>query len=223
MFQRKPLPLSFVAPFQKLSLAPFGTLVVVLFLAVANAAVAAEMQPKMEDPLNEQQVQEFFERVRTLVLPQQEQWARELIRRHPDTPVAKQAQMLLDEYTRYNKATDEEQQRKQAHTKAIREFWDARRPAARKATVGPLEIINETDRPVLYQVKGPSMEWAGPHRLRAGQTHRFHYPVRYRRYSRKDLNEFSLSVGTRYAFRQSDEDGVVRLYRAGPQSNSSSR
>ena len=185
-----------------------------VLLAWGIVGVAAMSFGAEQHPLDQEQTNETLERIRTLILPQQKQWARNLIRQQPDTPLAKLAQQLLDEYKMYDAAREAEQRKADARTKQVREFWKARYRPAPKSETKPLRITNQSDEPVLFQVKGPSMAWSNPQRLRSGETQKFHYPVIYRRFTKAGTSTYSLSVGTLYVFKRSQKQGVPKLFRS---------
>lgn len=203
-----------------------NTVAFVTLFAVAvccGSQVITAADEKSEEPA---EAQEMIERIRRVVLPQQKIIARELIRKYPNSELAKLAQNLLDEYKLYDELAAAEQQKDETRLQNIRDywdeawskrrqhFWDAQRSTVRLAKPNPLAITNLTDEPVLYQVKGPAMDWSGPYRLRANESHRFNYPVIFRRATKQGLSKYSLSVGKRYIFRRPAKGGSTRLFQA---------
>ena len=189
----------------------------VLFALAACSAprvIAADDEqtetPKQTD--TPEDVQQVIDKIRQVILPQQKQLARELIRKYPNSDLARLAQKLLDEYKLYDELTAAQRQRDDARTKRIRGYWDARRPVLCVAEPNPVQITNLTDQPVLYQVKGPSMGWAGPLRLRAGESHQYNYSVAFRRVTEGGQEHYSLAVGNHYVFRRPANGGPSRLF-----------
>ena len=173
------------------------------------AEAGAKVQAQQSD---EDEFQKEIERVRTLVLPLQKRWAREFIKKNPDSPDAKIAQELLDEYKFYDTQAELERQKEKNRTQKVKQYWDNRRLPRRMPDANPIRITNLTDVPVLYQIKGPSMNWSGPYRLREGQTHQFEYPMLYQRITQEGLSVYSLSLGSRYVFRRPTSGGLPRLF-----------
>ena len=184
------------------------------FLAVpAGLSAYAAEAPRVETRAADETADEkTLEKINTLVLPQQKQWAVELIEKDPDSEEAKLARRLLAEYKRYDELQAEQQREREAATRAIREYWEARQCTVLQPTQRPLTITNLTEEPVLYQIRGPGMAWAGPHRLRGGDSHKFHYPVVYRRVTQTGIVQYSLSVGSRCVFRVPKAADATRLF-----------
>jgi len=208
-----------------------GTAAFVALFAVAvccSAQVATAADKKSEDPA---EAREMIEHIRRVVLPQQKKIARELIRKYPNSELAKLAQELLDEYKLYDELAAAEQQKDESRLQKIRDYWDearnkkrreygdAQRPATRPTKPHLLQITNLTDEPVLYQVKGPAMDWSGPFRLRADESHRFHSSVIFRRVTKMGLSQYSLSAGQHYVFRRLPQESSPRLFQAARSSN----
>ena len=178
--------------------------------SLCSAAEAdAKIQARQSD---EDEFQKEIERVRTLVLPLQKRWAREFIKKNPDSPNAKIAQELLDEYNFYDTQAELERQKEKNRTQIVKQCWDNRRLPPGMPDANPIRITNLTDVPVLYQIKGPSSNWSGPYRLRERQTHQFKYPMLYRRITQEGLSVYSLSLGGRYVFRRPTSGGLPRLF-----------
>ncbi|NOX55519.1 MAG: hypothetical protein GXP27_14000, partial [Planctomycetes bacterium] len=75
-------------------------------------------------------------------------------------------------------------------------------------------IINSTDVPVTYEVKGPYGSWGGPYVLNPGKTHRFQvaYPLTYRRITETASELYTLPVGSTSEFRTPEEGGSPALF-----------
>ena len=180
-----------------------------------SLCTAAQADDKIQaQPTGEDEFQKKIEEVRTLVLALQKRWAREFIKMNPDSPDAKIAQELLDEYQLYGTQAELERQKENSRTQMVKQYWGNRRLPFRVADANPIRITNLTDVPVLYQIKGPSMDWSGPYRLREGQTHQFEYPMLYQRITQEGLSVYSLSLGSRYVFRRPTSGGLPRLFSA---------
>ena len=169
-------------------------------VAAYPSGIALSGQPDNSSKLTDEQVIRELERVRSLVLPQQEAWARNLIRSAPNTPGAKLAQQLLDEYDRFHKIESAENEQELRWRSTVREYWRAQRPPRPDYEPPVVCVVNRTDQPVLYEVKGPSLGWAGPHRLRPGQSHQFKYPIVLRYMIGEEVTTRSLPLGTNHVF-----------------------
>lgn len=196
------------------SVGPFSVLIAALaWLARVPSAAGG---PDVEQPRNSawsEEVERELERIRTLILPQQKTWARRLIRQHPETPMAKAAQQLLDEYRRLDQLREKERREAEAHRRAVRAYWQARRVAPLTAPQQFVRLTNRADREVLYEIKGPCMVWTGPYRLRKGQTHQFVYPAAVRFFVGDQIIVTSVTPGAEYVFRGSTGKEKLRLSR----------
>ena len=173
------------------------------------AADPAEAPP----PLTDAQASEMIERIRNLILPQQKEAAQELIRKYPNSRIAKIAQDLLDEYMLYDNLEAQSRQNQIARDTMIREFWRHYYPPYEKVVPVQTQIVNRSDRSVLYQLKGPEMEWAGPFRLAIGETHTVNYPVLFRRVTADGIMEYTLPQGIQCVFKNAAETEQPKLYR----------
>jgi hypothetical protein len=160
----------------------------------------------------DRETQEFIDRISTLVLPQQKQLAREIIKNRPGTPLAELAEKLLAQYELYEDLAAREQRERDARTEWIREFWDAHRVPAPTIAAPLVTLINRFDEPVLYQVKLLSMKWTGPYRLPAGETHRYRGPVLVRRVTAEGVRTYALSPYNQYVFSDPRGTGTPRLF-----------
>ena len=174
----------------------------------AADAVRAQAPPADAD----RETEAFINRIGTLVLPQQKQLAREIIKERPGTPLAELAQKLLAEYELYEELAAREQLERDARTRSIREFWDAGRVPAPSIPAPLVTLVSDFDEPVLYQVRLPSMKWTGPYRLRPGQTHRYRGPVLFRRVTADGVTAYMLTPYTRYVFSDPRGTGTPRLF-----------
>ncbi|MEX2286179.1 MAG: hypothetical protein WD648_03755 [Planctomycetaceae bacterium] len=158
------------------------------------------MPPAAQNPDDEQQAQRMIADIRTLVLPQQKDRAREMIKAFPNTRLAQLAQKLLDEHKLYEAMAAAENEQKRLHTEYVREYWKARYPEGLAPMPAPMRLTNSSSESLLYQVRGPGMEWSSPHTLRIGEAHVFRYPVTLRRITKEGVVEQDLNVGVQYRF-----------------------
>jgi len=166
-----------------------------------------------EEQKEEQEAREMISNIRSLVLPQQKERAQEMIDKYPNTRVAKLAEQLLEEFRLYDALAAAESARIEARTASVREYWTSRYPGG-SFEGEPTRITNLSGEPALYQVRGPSMDWSGPHVLRVGETHLLKYAAEYRRITLEGTEEYALRVGGNYVFRQPDGGGGPRLFTA---------
>ncbi len=174
-----------------------------VFAAItACPALAAQepMPPAAQNPDDEQQAQRMIADIRILVLPQQKERAREMIKQFPNTRLAKLAQKLLDEHKLYDAMAAAEIEQKRLHTQWVREYWTAQYPEGLAPMPAPTRLTNSTSEALLYQVRGSGMEWSSPHMLRIGDTHVFRYPLILRRITNEGVVEQDLNVGVQYRF-----------------------
>jgi pimeloyl-ACP methyl ester carboxylesterase len=79
-----------------------------------------------------------------------------------------------------------------------------------------LKIANLTDKPLVYETKGPYSGWGGPYTLKPGDFHEFPitYPMVFRRRTDRGYQMYTLPVGTFSEFRTPTEGGPLGLYQA---------
>lgn len=149
-------------------------------------------QSEMTPAEQEEAAQELLKGVEKLVLSQQKRIAQKVIRLYPKSESAKIAKLLLEEYHRFDQLKEQEVAAEADWLNHVRNHWfHDRNPVhnscfftivegSRKSAV---KITNQSKSPVLYELKGPSMPWDGPYRLRVGETHEFFYSADIRFYS----------------------------------------
>jgi hypothetical protein len=78
-----------------------------------------------------------------------------------------------------------------------------------------VKLTNSTDKPMVYQTKGPYSDWGGPYTLPPGGTHEFpiSYPMVFRRQSGAGYQMFTLPVGSHSEYREL-KPGQGVLYQA---------
>jgi hypothetical protein len=79
-----------------------------------------------------------------------------------------------------------------------------------------VKITNSSDRPLVYETKGPYSGWGGPYTLEPGKTHSFDiaYPLTYRSSSSGTLAVFTLPPGSHSEFRTPRAGGAPHLFKA---------
>lgn len=86
------------------------------------------------------------------------------------------------------------------------------------AEFGPpgLKIANLTDKPLVYETKGPYSGWGGPYTLKPGDAHEFPiaYPMVYRQRTERGYQTYTLPVGTFSEYRTPTAGGPLGLYQA---------
>jgi len=86
------------------------------------------------------------------------------------------------------------------------------------AVFGPagVKITNTSDKPLVYETKGPYSGWGGPYTLKAGQTHDYPiaYPLIFRRRAASGYQMFTLPAGTHSEFRTKITGTPEALYKA---------
>ncbi|MFH1303254.1 MAG: hypothetical protein ABIK07_19490 [Planctomycetota bacterium] len=136
--------------------------------------------------------QELLKGVEKLVLSQQKRVAKKVIRLYPKSESAKVAKLLLDEYQRFDQLKVAEEKADEDWLNQVRDYWfHEHNPQHNSSFFTVLEgtqesatkIINQSKTPVLYELKGPSMPWNGPFRLRVGESHEFFYSAQIRFFS----------------------------------------
>ncbi len=162
---------------------------------------------------DEARAQRLVDRLQNLVLSQQREIARQLVRQYPDTDAAKRAQELLEELELYDAADAAKREREDRRTEQIRNLWDARRPPAPTLPDLDITITNLGELGAIFQVRGPSMEWSRPVVLAVGETNRLKYPAAFRRITKEGTVLYSLQLGGRYVFLQNEGEATPRLYR----------
>ncbi|NOX55439.1 MAG: hypothetical protein GXP27_13580 [Planctomycetes bacterium] len=186
---------------------------IVAFASVSAATAGGQPAPQTQGFAWSEEVERELERIRTLVLPQQKAWARRLIRQRPETPMAKAAQQLLEEYRLLDQLRERERREAEAHRRAVRAYWRAKQVPPLTVSRQFVRLTNRSDRAVLYEIKGPSMAWAGPYRLRKGQTHQFVYPAAVRFLVGDQVIEASVTPGAEYVFHEGTGKRKLRLER----------
>lgn len=166
----------------------------------ATKAEESEMTPQEQ----EEAAQELLKGVEKLVLSQQRRVAKKVIRLYPKSESAKIAKLLLEEYHRFDRIKEEEIQAEADWLNHVRNYWFRDRnpvhnscfftviEGSRKPAV---KLTNKSKSPVLYELKGPSMPWNGPYRLRVGETHEFYYAADIRFFSDQGLVVKSVMPG----------------------------
>lgn len=161
-------------------------------------------QKELSPQQQEVDAQEMLKGVEKLVLSQQRRVAKEVIRKYPKSETAKIAELLLEEYSRFDRLKEVDEAAEAAWKNEVRNHWFVERNPVHNSCfftilegtqVSPAQIINRSKIPVLYEMKGPSMPWNGPYRLRPNQSHDFNYPVQIRFYSDKGVIVKQLSQG----------------------------
>jgi hypothetical protein len=169
----------------------------------------AALTPEMRDELDE---------LLTLTVQQQIQRARELIKEHPDTELARVLQRLLAEHAAFNQVKLEEQRLREARSEWARAYWRDRCCPLPPWNPPVGRIINETNGPVLYEQRLDGIHrsrWAGPYFMTAGQDHSSPHPYLVRYLVAGDLRVRLVVPGDNYAFRGSAEDGTLDLVPTG--------
>lgn len=149
-------------------------------------------QTKLTPQEQEAAAQELLKGVQKLVLSQQKRIAQKVIRLYPKSESAKVAKLLLDEYQRFDQLKVEEEKADAAWINEVRNHWfHERNPQHNSSFFTVLEgtqsagvkVSNQSKLPVLYELKGPSMTWNGPFRLRVGESDEFFYSAQVRFFS----------------------------------------
>lgn len=173
--------------------------VLITFTAAGQAAYAqndpfstdtekAEMTPQEQEAA----AQDLLKGVQKLVLSQQKRIARKVIRLYPKSESAKVAKLLLEEYQRFDQLKEEEEKADIEWLNQVRNHWFVERNPVHNSSYFtilegtqklPTRVVNKSNSPVLYELKGPSMPWNGPFRLRIGESHEFYYAAQVRFFS----------------------------------------
>ncbi|HEY3964534.1 MAG TPA: alpha/beta hydrolase-fold protein [Planctomycetaceae bacterium] len=86
------------------------------------------------------------------------------------------------------------------------------------ATFGPpgVKITNSSDKPLVYETKGPYSDFGGPYTLQPGQSHDFPiaYPMIFRRRNATGYQMFTLPVGSHSEYRTKAAGTPENLYKA---------
>ena len=79
-----------------------------------------------------------------------------------------------------------------------------------------VKLTNSTEKPLVYETKGPYSSWGGPYTLAPGQTHRYEiaYPMTWRTRIGGQQSAYTLVPGTHSEFRAPREGGEPELFRA---------
>jgi len=159
---------------------------------------------KMTPKEQEAAAQELLKGIERLVLSQQKRIASKVIRLYPKSESAKVAKLLLDEYQRFDKIKEKDEKTEKDWLNQVRNHWfQDRNPqhdsyyftvltGTQKSAV---KLTNQSKLPVLYEIKGPSMPWVGPYRLRVGETHEVNYSAQVRYFTDQGLVEKNLLQG----------------------------
>jgi hypothetical protein len=176
--------------------------------------LAAQEPNATADALLQEDIQaaQLVERLQNLVLSQQRQIARELIRKYPDTDLAQRARDLLQQLELYDTLEAAEFSRDLARTDWVRNFWDARRPAPPVVIDMDVRITNSADVAAIFQVRGPGTEWSHPIALTPGESMRLKYPAEYRQVTPEVTHAHLLNLGQSYTFLKGPGDARPRLY-----------
>jgi|GEM_PF-1620764 len=144
---------------------------------------------KLTPEEQEAAAQELLKGVQKLVLSQQKRIASKVIRLYPKSESAKVARLLLEEYERFAQIKEEEEKQDAAWMNQVRNHWFVERDPVHDSyfftiidgtKIPASKIVNRSKTPVLYEMKGPSMPWNGPYRLRVGESHEFYYSAQIR-------------------------------------------
>lgn len=204
------------APLLASIVAGLGVLAVLPGSMKADDTVALS-QPEETDEgqatADEAGAQKLVDELQHLVLSQQREIARQIIREYPETETARIARDLLDDLELYDEAEEVEYQRELVRTEWIRNFWDARRPPAPVLPNVDITIANLADEAAIFQVRGPSMDWSRPVILPVGDTDRLKYPAAFRRMTKDGTVLYSLQLGGHYVFLKAEGESEPRLYR----------
>lgn len=91
-------------------------------------------------------------------------------------------------------------------------------PPSLYAVFGPpgVKITNSSDKPLVYETKGPYSDWGGPYTLKPGAAHDFPitYPMLFRRHVGAGYQMFTLPVGSHSEFRTKVPGTPENLYKA---------
>ena len=197
----------------------------VILIGIAGIAPAAYAQKdpftpdadKVELTPQEQEeaAQELLKGVEKLVLSQQKRIASKVIRLYPKSESAKIARLLLEEYKRFNGLTEDKEKAEAAWMNQVRNHWFVERDPVHNSCfftilegtqVPATKIVNVSKTPILYELKGPSMPWTGPYRLRVGESHEFHYTAQIRFFQDEGLVVKTLQHGQ--VLQLSDKDSL---------------
>ncbi|QDT45355.1 hypothetical protein Pan241w_54750 [Gimesia alba] len=161
-------------------------------------------QTEMTPQEQEAAAQDLLKGVQKLVLSQQKRIARKVIRLYPKSESAKVARLLLEEYKRFDELKEEEEKADVAWLNQVRNHWFVERDPVHNTCYFTLlegtqksatKIVNKANTPVLYELKGPSMPWNGPFRLRTGESHEFYYSAQVRFFSDQGMVVKHLAPG----------------------------
>ncbi|MCA9005092.1 MAG: hypothetical protein KDA70_07430 [Planctomycetaceae bacterium] len=183
-----------------------------IFLGAIHQPASAQNDPfasgddqkQLSPQQQEADAQEMLKGVDKLVLSQQKRVAKEVIRKYPKSETAKIAELILEEYSRFDRLKEADEAAESAWKNEVRNHWFVERNPVHNSCfftilegtqVRPAQIVNSSKTPVLYEMKGPSMPWNGPYRLRANESHEFNYPVQLRFFSDQGLIVKQLSQG----------------------------
>lgn len=173
-----------------------------------DSAVPPAPRSAAED---EEAARREIERLRLLIVPQQKERARQWIEQHPGTELARVAREVLDRYAQFEQLKARELARTEAHESLIRGYWDARRPRFESPPPVDFVLRNDSNVPVLYELRTPITAWLGPHRMAVGGTYRAGRPVEIRFVGARGLTQVVLLPGRVYAFADAGE-GEITLH-----------
>ena len=79
-----------------------------------------------------------------------------------------------------------------------------------------VKITNSSDRPLVYETKGPYSGWGGPYTLKPGAAHDFPiaYPMVFRRQVDAGYQMFTLPAGSHSEFRTKVAGTAPQLFKA---------
>lgn len=160
----------------------------------------AVMTPQQQEAA----AQELLKGVEKLVLSQQKRIARKVIRLYPKSESAKVAKLILEEYRRFAQLREEEEKADIEWLNQVRNHWFVERNPVHNSSFFTIlegtqksatKVINKSNTPVVYELKGPSMTWNGPFRLRIGESHEFNYSAQVRFFSDQGVIVKQLAPG----------------------------
>jgi hypothetical protein len=176
------------------------------------AAAQAEDPSLATGPEDTEPSQELIDQIRSLVPSQQRAAALQIIQKYPKSEVAENARQLIVEFDAYVQQAAKDRLKDEARNRWVRKYWDAQRPPRPVVQSNPTRIFNESRRSVLYQIKGPEMEWSHMVRILPGELQTVNYPARVRLFSEQGVTEMSLPVGGSYVFRAVADQDTPRLF-----------
>lgn len=153
-------------------------------------------------PTDDPELMRQIDEINRVVIPQRKPMIEALIKKYPDTNVARLGAELLKDYDRYEADAAAQRARDAAWAGQIRAYWDARRPYPQSLTNVPyVEIANDSEGLLVCQVRGFDTKWMGPYVIRRGSSLKFYDPVEFRRLTESGKEQVLLPLGTRYVYR----------------------